>query len=404
MYRTRTPQSRLLVAGILVLLVVFGPGYDPRVGAATANSVGVALPSDAAPPSKQVLTLIGREGTYLDWSKTVQKGQWMPGLMSDPLVMQDYNSDIKPLSAARWAVSSDGRTWTFTLRPGLRWSDGTPLTAADFVYTIRRMANPETGFDVAWYFSALKNFKEANEGKAPLDSIGAVAVNPTTLALTTTEPTPYLLMLLSDLYVVPAHVVGNSGGASIALRLAAKRPELFRSLVVHEPPLLDLLKGRAEFQPMLDGFNERIGAVIALLDMGDNAAAAERFVNTVAFGPGAWVNLPRPIRDTFIRNAPTFRDETRDPEGLTIEFDSLRRFDRPVLLSIGTQSPPFFKPIVQTVAAALSTSRHYTFDGAGHVPHISHPELYVETVRDFCQNAGRLHAQQPGINQPRRAH
>ena len=95
------PLSRWVAAGVLIVLAVFGPGYGPAVGAATVNSVGVALPADAAPPSKQVLTLIGREGTYLDWSKTVQKGQWMPGLMSDPLVMQDYNSDIKPLSASR---------------------------------------------------------------------------------------------------------------------------------------------------------------------------------------------------------------------------------------------------------------------------------------------------------------
>ena len=147
MHRMRMPRSRVWVAGLLVALVVFGPGYGPAVGAATVNSLGVALPSDAAPPSKQVLTLIGREGTYLDWSKTVQKGQWMPGLMSDPLVMQDYNSDIKPLSAARWSVSQDGRTWTFTLRPGLRWSDGVPLTAADFVYTIRRRYGDEASHE-----------------------------------------------------------------------------------------------------------------------------------------------------------------------------------------------------------------------------------------------------------------
>jgi ABC-type oligopeptide transport system substrate-binding subunit len=203
--------GRLMGVGILVLLAAFGMTPGAMVGAATMNSVGVPLPSDAAPPSKQVLTLIGREGTYLDWSKTVQKSQWMPGLMTDPLVMQDRNSDIKPLSAERWSVSSDGRTWTFFLRPGLQWSDGTPLSAQDFVYTIQRMANPDTGFDVAWYFSAVKNFKEANEGKVPVDQIGVSAVNATTLQITTSEPTPYLLMLLSDLYVVPQHVVSKAG-------------------------------------------------------------------------------------------------------------------------------------------------------------------------------------------------
>lgn len=47
--------------------------------------------------------------------------------------------------------------------------------------------------------------------------------------------------LIEQLDLVPAHVVGNSGGAAIALRLAAKRPDLCNSLVVHEPPLIGLL-------------------------------------------------------------------------------------------------------------------------------------------------------------------
>ena len=68
--------------------------------------------------------------------------------------------------------------------------------------------------------------------------------------------------LIEQLGFAPAHVVGNSGGAAIALRLAARRPDLFRTLTVHEPPLLGILEGRPEFQPMLEGFNQRIQAVI----------------------------------------------------------------------------------------------------------------------------------------------
>ena len=192
---------------------VLGIAPASMVGAAAVNSVGTPLPADAAAPSAQVLTLLGREGTFIDWSKTVQKSQWHPGLMTDALVMQDLNSEIKPLAAERWTVSSDGRTWTFVLRPGLQWSDGTPLTAADFEYTMKRMANPQTGFDVAWYLGAVKNFTAANEGKAPLDQIGVTAVNPTTLQITTIEPTPYLPMLISDLYVVPRHIVSSAGDA-----------------------------------------------------------------------------------------------------------------------------------------------------------------------------------------------
>ena len=93
--------------------------------------------------------------------------------------------------------------------------------------------------------------------------------------------------LIEQLDFAPAHVVGNSGGAAIALRLAAERPELCRALAVHEPPLIGLLEGRPEFDSMVGGFYVRVGAVVELLRAGQMEAAAQRFVETVAFGPGA---------------------------------------------------------------------------------------------------------------------
>ena len=210
--RRRVGHSEMaVVACLAVVCTALGLLPGSMVGAAVVNSVGTSLPADAAPPSAQVITLLGREGTYIDWSKTVQKSQWTPGLITDALVRQDFNSEIKPLAAERWSISPDGRTWTFFLRQGLQWSDGTPFTAQDFEYTIKRIANPQTGHDVAWYFASIKGFKEANEGKALLDGIGVVAANATTLQITTINPTPYLPMLLSDLYPVPRHIVSKVG-------------------------------------------------------------------------------------------------------------------------------------------------------------------------------------------------
>lgn len=196
-----------------------------------------------------------------------------------------------------------------------------------------------------------------------------------------------LAALIEQLELAPAHVVGNSGGAAIALRLAGKRPDLCRSLVVHEPPLIGLLEARPEFEALLGGFSARVGAVVELLRAGQTQAAAERFVETVAFGPGAWSTLPRPIRETFIRNAPTFLDESNDPEGLKLDLSSLAAFDRPSLVTTGTESPPFFKPITEAVAEALPSSTFHTFEGAGHVPHLSHPEVYAQSLSRFCREA-----------------
>jgi pimeloyl-ACP methyl ester carboxylesterase len=190
--------------------------------------------------------------------------------------------------------------------------------------------------------------------------------------------------LLEQLGLAPAHVIGNSGGASIALKLAARRPKLFRSLVVHEPPLLDLLKAKPEFEPVMAGFNDRIQPVVALLEAGQMDAAAERFVDTVAFGTGAWAGLPQPVRETFVHNAPTFLDECRDVNGLNLDLEGISRFDKPALLTAGTASPPFFKPIVDLVAEALPLGQRYIFQGAGHVPHLSYAQQYATLVGRFC--------------------
>lgn len=68
----------------------------------------------------------------------------------------------------------------------------------------------------------------------------------------------------------------------------------------------------------------------------------------------------------------------------------LHGFDKPALVTTGTDSPPFFKPIAESVAQSLPRSTRYTFQGAGHVPHLSHPQAYVDTVRPFCQQAGSV--------------
>lgn len=125
--------------------------------------------------------------------------------------------------------------------------------------------------------------------------------------------------------------------------------------------------------------------MLSLLNAGQMERGAQEFVDTLAFGPGAWNGLPQPMRDTFIQNAPTFLDECNDPDGLRLDLSSLCAFDRRSLVTTGTDSPAFFKPITQAVAEALPASTFHTFEGAGHVPHASHPALYAKTVRQFLR-------------------
>lgn len=192
-----------------------------------------------------------------------------------------------------------------------------------------------------------------------------------------------LAALIEHLELVPAWVVGNSFGTSIALRLAAERPELFRGLVGHEPPLFGLLADDPALQPMLEEVAQRIDAVAERIVSGDHAGAAEQFVDTVALGPGSWALLPPEVRQTLAENAPTFLDEVRDAELLGLDLERARRFTKPVLLTRGDQSPPTFAPVVAKLATVLPRVEVMTLAGTGHIPHATHPDMYVATIREF---------------------
>jgi pimeloyl-ACP methyl ester carboxylesterase len=193
--------------------------------------------------------------------------------------------------------------------------------------------------------------------------------------------------VIQEVFHGPAHVVGNSFGAAIALRLAVARPELIRSLIVHEPPLFGLLEDDPTVQPALASVRERIAAVVAILRTGDLQAGARKFVETIAFGLGSWDQLPQATRDTFVFNAPTWLDELQEPESLDMELHLLAGFSAPALLTLGAASAPFFPLVVKRVAAAVPYAAQYVFPDAGHVPHLTHPDEWVQVVTNFIATA-----------------
>ncbi len=189
-----------------------------------------------------------------------------------------------------------------------------------------------------------------------------------------------LVTLIERLELGPVHLVGNSLGATICLRLAATRPELLASLSLHEPPLLGLLVSDPEWQAALEESNRRVGAVLQLIAQGDPSQAAERFVEDVALGPGAWESMPPEEQETFIQHASTFAEENTDPSIYGIDLAALTNITAPVLLTGGGMSPPLFAPILDRLGASLPRVERHQFPEAGHIPHISHPTEYVQTV------------------------
>lgn len=200
----------------------------------------------------------------------------------------------------------------------------------------------------------------------------------------TEEDVADLIALVEHLQLAPAHIAGNSFGAAIALKAAAQRPDIFQTLVVHEPPLFGLIQDESFLTNTLPVLNSRIEAVVEKIAEKKEEKAAELFVETIAMGPGSWQELSKATQQTFVFNAPTFYDEIMDPGSLQMNIESLKRFDKPAMLTSGTQSPPFFLQVVETLMQALPQAERMTFPEAGHVPHMSHPDKYIQVIKEFC--------------------
>jgi ABC-type oligopeptide transport system substrate-binding subunit/DNA-binding SARP family transcriptional activator len=122
---------------------------------------------------------------------------------------------VEPGIAHHWEVLEGGRKFVFHLRNDVRWSDGVPVTAEDFVYAWKRNLDPATGSPVANLLYDVKGARAFHRGEAGREDIGVRALDEFTLLVELDEPTGYFLQLLtqSACYPVPRHVVEAHGEA-----------------------------------------------------------------------------------------------------------------------------------------------------------------------------------------------
>jgi oligopeptide transport system substrate-binding protein len=137
-------------------------------------------------------------------TSTVYEAHVMRDLF-EGLVMQDAKAELIPGVAESWTVSDDGKTYTFKLRADAAWSDGSPVTAEDFVYSFRRLVNPETGAEYASMLYPIVNAQEVNEGTAKPEDMGVNAIDAATLEITLDAPTPYFLEMLTHQATYPVN-------------------------------------------------------------------------------------------------------------------------------------------------------------------------------------------------------
>lgn len=189
-----------------------------------------------------------------------------------------------------------------------------------------------------------------------------------------------LAAVIEALGPAPAHVVGNSYGASVALGLAAYRPELFRSIVAHEPPLPAVVTNGSDALAAIAKTHASLRMIARRVEAGDAHGGAQQFVDEVALGPGGWQTLPHRLRAMMIANAPTVAEELRDPAWQDITLRALADLDVPVLLTQGDQSPRWFLEIICRLYNSTKGARVATIRGAGHNPHATHPAAFAAAV------------------------
>lgn len=119
------------------------------------------------------------------------------------LVVFDNAGKIQPGVAESWKISTDGTVYTFTLRKDAKWSDGTPVTAGDFVFSLQREENPKTAGEYANILYPIKNAQKVNKGDLPIEQLGVKAVDDHTLEITLEQPTPFFLQLMTHYTSLP---------------------------------------------------------------------------------------------------------------------------------------------------------------------------------------------------------
>jgi oligopeptide transport system substrate-binding protein len=121
------------------------------------------------------------------------------------LTIEAPDGEVIPGAAESWQISDDGKVYTFRIRLDAKWSNGDPVTAHDFVYGLRRSADPATGSKYSQILYPIEHAEQVVAGDMPPDKLAVTAIDDHTLEIRLKAPTPYFLGLLNHSTTYPVH-------------------------------------------------------------------------------------------------------------------------------------------------------------------------------------------------------
>ncbi len=205
-----------------LVAVLLGVGLLP-LGCAKRETL-----ADAGRRTGTLHLALNSEPGELDPQRQVNMDQMSVALaLFEGLAALDERTSLPvPAAAERWETSADGLTWTFRLRPDLRWSDGTPLTSEDFAWSLRRALTPALASEYAYVLYPIRGAEEFNAGRlTDPATLGIRAVDASTLELTLAQPTPLLpaILTLPVAFPIPRQSLAKAAAAGDERRWT--RPE-----------------------------------------------------------------------------------------------------------------------------------------------------------------------------------
>ncbi len=183
--------------------------------AAVLAALGASGPAASADELR-----VGNVGEPASLDPHYVSGTWENRIVGDlflGLMTEAPDGTVVPGAAAEWRVDAGGTVYTFEIREHT-WSDGTPVSAHDFVFSLRRILAPETAAEYASLLYPIRNAEALNTGALKdASALGVRAIDDDTLEITLHSPAPFFLELLTHYtaFPVPRHVVEKHGNAWI---------------------------------------------------------------------------------------------------------------------------------------------------------------------------------------------
>lgn len=183
----------MFLASALLLAVLTGCGFT---GSSTQSPSGGEGESGGSTRDTLVYYDSNEIRTLVQWAASDTQSFTILNNAFEGLFRLDANHEPQPALAESYTVSDDGLVYTFTLREGLQWSNGTALTANDFVFAwLKQMSADATNGYNFIMTDYIVNGLEYGEGTATADQVGVKALDDRTLEVTIKNPTPYFLYL-----------------------------------------------------------------------------------------------------------------------------------------------------------------------------------------------------------------